>query len=80
MPSCTKNWSALDGEEQVREDEGAYPGDSVEFLPTGEQTCINLGWRYGNWYCDCTLDELTIFGYALEAQQVSERYIKHSGS
>ncbi|MBD3182464.1 hypothetical protein GF312_09245 [Candidatus Poribacteria bacterium] len=52
----------LDGEEQIREDEGQRYGDRVINLPTGQQTRINLGWRFGNWYCDCDIDSLRIYG------------------
>ena len=64
----------LDGEEQTREDEGKYAGDAVIRLPAGDQTRINLGWRFGNWYCDCDVDELTIYSKALTAEEVAAKY------
>jgi hypothetical protein len=64
----------LNGEEQTREEEGKYPGDSVGHLPASPQTRINLGWRFGNWYCDCAIDELTVYGKALTKKEIAERY------
>jgi hypothetical protein len=64
----------LDGVEQVRPDEGKYQWDAVEALPAGEQTRINLGWRFGNWYCDSAIDEFTVYGRALSSQEVREKY------
>ena len=73
-------WSAtrvrlyLDGIEQIRDDEGSRFGDQVVFLPAGEQSRINLGWRFGNWYCDSTIDDFTVYGRALSAEEVTGRY------
>jgi len=61
----------LDGREQLREEEGKYPGDSPIFPAAGPQRRINLGWRFGNWYCDCDIDELTIYGRALTAEEIT---------
>lgn len=69
----------LDGVEQTRSDEGARPGDGVADLPAGEQTKLNLGWRFGNWYCDCTIDELTIFGRTLSPDEIAERSKRAGG-
>jgi hypothetical protein len=66
----------LDGEEQVREDEGEIPGDGVSMFPAGGQTRINLGWRFGNWYCDYAIDDLIVCGKALsaeDAQRIARR-------
>jgi hypothetical protein len=62
----------LDGEEQIREEEGRYAGDGVTSFPAGRQTRINLGWRFGNWYCDCAIDDLTIYSRALTAREVAD--------
>ena len=64
----------LDGNEQTREDEGSRFGDEVIALPAGRQTRINLGWRYGNWYCDASIDDLTIYGRALTAEEIAEHF------
>jgi hypothetical protein len=64
----------LDGVEQVRQDEGKYQWDGVEALPAGEQTRINLGWRFGNWYCDSAIDEFTVYGRALSSGEVLAKY------
>ena len=61
----------LDGEEQIRDEEGRYAGDEVTALPTGQQARINLGWRFGNWYCDCAVDDLTVYSRALTAEEVA---------
>jgi hypothetical protein len=63
----------LDGREQTRGDEGSHPGDGVEELPAGGQTKLNLGWRFGNWHCDCVIDELTVYGHALSADEIAAR-------
>ncbi len=60
----------LDGVEQTRDKEGEYAGDGVIALPSGAQTRINLGWRFGNWYCPCAIDELVVYGRALSAERV----------
>jgi hypothetical protein len=62
----------FDGKEQMRENEGKYPGDSPVFLPSGNQTWINLGWRFGNWYGDCSIDELRIYGRALTDREIHD--------
>jgi hypothetical protein len=64
----------LDGVEQIRPDEGAYQWDGVELLPEGEQTRINLGWRFGNWFCDSAIDEFTVYGRALSSEEVRNKY------
>lgn len=64
----------LDGEEQIRPDEGKYPWDGVKLLPAGRQTRINLGWRFGNWYCDSTIDELAVYGRALAPAEIAANY------
>ena len=64
----------LDAIEQTRDDEGSRFGDGVIALPTGEQTRINLGWRYGNWYCNAAIDDFTVYGRALSAEEIAERY------
>ncbi|MBC8236476.1 glycoside hydrolase family 127 protein [bacterium] len=64
----------LDGKEQNRPEEGKYAGDSVIVLPTGQQTKINLGWRFGNWYCDCAIDDLIVYGRTLTAEEVAAKY------
>ena len=61
----------LDGAEQTRPDEGKQSGDAVSTLPAGKQTRINLGWRFGNWYCDCAIDKLTVYGRALSGEEVA---------
>ena len=53
---------------------GSKPGDEIIHLPTGQQTKINLGWRYGNWPGDCRIDEITIHGKALTLEDVKARY------
>ncbi|GAF93536.1 unnamed protein product [marine sediment metagenome] len=63
----------LDGKEQTRPNKGEQAGDVVN-LPAGGQTKINLGWRFGNWYCDCAIDELTVHGRALTAEEVAKRH------
>jgi len=64
----------LDGKEQIRPDEGKYLWDGVVLLPAGGQTRLNLGWRFGNWYCDSTIDELTIHGRALQPDEIRARF------
>jgi hypothetical protein len=66
----------LDGEEQEREDEGKYAGDGITALPTGQQAKINLGWRFGNWHCDCAIDEITIYSEALIIKDIKSKYIR----
>jgi len=66
----------LDGEEQTRPDEGKNLGDTVINLPAGQQTKINLGWRFGNWYCDCAIDDLTIYSRTLTAEEVAGKYFQ----
>ncbi len=61
----------LDGEEQIRPDEGKYAGDDVVAFPSGKQTRVNLGWRFGNWYCDCAIDSITIYSKALSPSEIS---------
>ncbi|MBN1344296.1 MAG: hypothetical protein JXQ73_16535 [Phycisphaerae bacterium] len=61
----------IDGKEQTRDNEGKQAGDGVSALPGGGQTKINLGWRFGNWYCDCAIDELIVHGRALGAEEVA---------
>ena len=58
----------LDGAEQTRDKEGEYAGDGVIDLPAGPQTRINLGWRFGNWYCPCAIDDMVVYGKALSAE------------
>jgi len=65
----------LDGKEQTRPNEGKQAGD-VANLPASGQTRINLGWRFGNWYCDCAIDELTVHGRALTGAEVAERHAR----
>ncbi|HEU0139072.1 MAG TPA: LamG-like jellyroll fold domain-containing protein [Bryobacteraceae bacterium] len=64
----------LDGKEQIRPDEGKYLWDGVALLPAGGQTRINLGWRFGNWYCDSTIDELAIHGRAFRPDEIRARF------
>lgn len=64
----------LDGKEQMRENEGEYAGDSVIDLPAGQQTKINFGWRFGNWHCDCDIDELIVHSKPLTAAEVANKY------
>jgi rhamnogalacturonyl hydrolase YesR len=63
----------LDGVEQTRPDEGKKPGDGFTDYPAGGQTRLNLGWRFGNWYCECAIDEVTIYGRALAAEEIAAR-------
>jgi len=63
----------LDGKEQTRPDEGKRAGDAGVALPSGPQTRINLGWRLGNWHCDCDIDQLTVYGRALTEAEVAAR-------
>lgn len=69
----------FDGAEQVRPDEGKWAWDGVNGFAGGPQTRINLGWRFGNWYCASTVDELTVFGRALSAAEVAARYAEQAG-
>jgi hypothetical protein len=64
----------LDGNDQIRQDEGKYAGDGVIRLPSGQQTRINLGWRIGNWYCDCDIDDLVIYNRALNPDEITAKY------
>lgn len=64
----------LDGKEQTRSEEGKHAGDTVIALPTGQQTKINLGWRFGNWSCDSAIDDLTVYGRTLTAEEVARKY------
>ena len=63
----------LDGVEQTRDREGEFFGDGVRALPSGRQTKLNLGRRFGNWFCDCAIDELTIYGRALTPKEVAAK-------
>ena len=63
----------LDGKEQTRPDEGKQAGDALIALPAGPQTRINLGWRFGNWYCDCAIDQLIVYGKALTPDEVARK-------
>ena len=64
----------LDAIEQTRDDEGSRFGDGVIALPTGEQTWINLGWRFGNWYCNaaivCGRDRRALLGRVILSRSV----------
>jgi hypothetical protein len=60
----------LDGVEQVRPGEGKTLWDSVDGLPTGTQSRMHLGWRFGNWYGDSTIDELTVYGREFTAGEI----------
>ncbi len=68
----------LDGKLQVRPDEGKVLWDNVNGLTTGPQTRINLGWRFGNWLGDSTIDELTVFGRELAADEIAKRFAEQS--
>jgi len=37
---------------------------------------INLGWRFGNGYCDCAIGDLTVHGQALTAAEVAQWYAR----
>ena len=63
----------LDGKEQTRGGEGATAWDGVAHFPAGQQTKINLGWRFGNWFCPCDIDSLTVYGRALTATEIAVR-------
>ncbi len=63
----------LDGKEQTRSGEGTKAWDSVAHFPAGQQTRINLGWRFGNWFCPCDIDSLTVYGRALNAKEIAAR-------
>jgi len=70
----------LDGTEQVRPDEGKRAGDAVVALPSGPQTRINLGWRFGNWHCDCDIDNVLVYGRALSSQEAAARGTRPTSS
>lgn len=61
----------LDGKERTREKEGSCTWDGMAHWPAGEKSTINLGWRFGNWYCDCDIDSLTVYGRAMTAEEIA---------
>lgn len=63
----------LDGKEQTRSGEGTMAWDGVAHFPAGQQTRINLGWRFGNWFCPCDIDSLTVYGRALNGKEIAAR-------